>query len=141
MKIAPLWILIVITGSLLPQKAKVAMGTSPAAGKPVTVQIARTHRLVHYSAFGSTALLLIAIALSARQRRAALLGTIALGVGIEALQHVIYRSDFETIDARDDMIAACIGYLIWYVASRGFNQELNKLQPVGMDVKPCSDCR
>jgi hypothetical protein len=106
-KLAPFWILALIIGSLLPHAAKVAMGTSPPPGQPITMQIAWTHRLVHYAAFGSTALLLFVIARNARERQAALLATIALGVGIETLQHVIYKSSFETLDACDDAFAAC----------------------------------
>jgi hypothetical protein len=117
-KLAPLWILALVVGSLLPQDAKIALGTEPREGQRVTSQIAWTHRLVHYGAFGSTALLLMVIARNARQRQAALLATIALGVGIEALQHVIYGSDFEAIDARDDVFAACVVYLICYLVRR-----------------------
>lgn len=111
----PLWIAALVVGSLLPQQAKVALGISTPEGQAVTRRMVWTHRLVHYAAFGSTALLLIAIARKGREREAALLAVIALAVGIEALQHFIYRNDFETDDARIDVFAACAAYLIWHV--------------------------
>jgi len=109
------WIAALVIGSLLPQQAKVALGISTPEGQEFTRRTVWTHRLVHYAAFGSTALLLIAITREGRQRQAALLAVIALAVGIEALQHFIYRNDFETDDARIDAFAACAAYVIWHV--------------------------
>ena len=127
-KLAPVWVLVLVAGSLLPQEAKVALGTCPRPGQPVTMRIAWTHRLAHYGSFGSTALLLILIARSAGQRRAALASTGALGVGIEVLQHVIYKSAFEPIDARDDVFAACAVYLIVFALRHSTAGERNYQQ-------------
>ena len=76
--------------------------------------IAWTHSLVHYVAFGSTVLLLMVSARRNWERHAALLATIALGIGIEKLQQFFYGSDFEMNDVRDDVFAACSVYLFWH---------------------------
>lgn len=117
-KLVPLWIAALVIGSLLPQQAKVALGISTQLGQQVTRRMVWTHRFVHYAAFGSTALLLIAVARKGRQRQAAILAVVVLAVGIEALQHFIYRNDFETSDVRIDLFAACAAYLIWHVVRR-----------------------
>lgn len=111
----PLWIAALVIGSLLPQQAKVALGISTPEGQAVTLRMVWIHRLVHYAAFGSTALLLIAIARKGPRRQAALLAVVVLAVGIEALQHFIYRNGFEADDVRIDVFAACAAYLIWHV--------------------------
>jgi len=70
-------------------------------------RIAWTHSLVHYAAFGSTVLILMISVRCNWQRHAALLATIALGVGLEKLQQLFYGSDFEMNDVRADIFAAC----------------------------------
>jgi hypothetical protein len=106
---------VLVIGSLLPEEAKVAMGTSTPEGNSVVARVAWTHSLIHYAAFGSTVLILMASARGNWQRHAALLATIALGIGIEKLQQLFYGSDFEMNDVRDDVFAACSVYLIWHV--------------------------
>jgi VanZ family protein len=106
---------VLVIGSLLPEQAKVAIGTSTPEGSAVVVRIAWTHSLAHYAAFGSTVLILMTNARRNWQRHAALLATIALGIGIEKLQQLFYGSDFEMNDVRDDVFAACSVYLIWHV--------------------------
>lgn len=127
-KVALFWILAVVVGSLLPQPAKSVLGTSPRNGQEMTARIAWTHRAVHFAAFGSTALFLLLVARSTRQRQAAILTTVALGAGIEMLQHAIYRSEFESCDVRDDALAACLVYLLWFVVRRWPAQRRNALK-------------
>jgi hypothetical protein len=91
------------------------MGTSTPEGNSIVARVAWTHRLVHYAAFGSTVLILMISARRNWQRHAALLATIALGIGIEKLQQLFYGSDFELNDVRDDMFAAGSVYLIWHI--------------------------
>lgn len=104
--------LVLIAGSLMPHSFKVALGTSGVSRATRNARIIRTHRLVHYSTFGFTAWLLLLVARNNRQRCAALITTITLGLGVEVLQHLIYRSDFEFNDVRDDALAACAVCLI-----------------------------
>lgn len=81
------WILALLTGSLLPQSAKIALGTSTPDGQAVVARFVWIRGLLPYAAFGSTALLLLAISRKSWQRRTALLMTVALGAGIEFIQH------------------------------------------------------
>ena len=93
LRIAPLWVLALIVGSLLPDGAKTAIGTH------------MEHRLYHMLSFGSTAYLVFTLlARDARERIYALVFVVALGFGIEYLQHCIFHNVYEWWDVRDDGI-------------------------------------
>jgi hypothetical protein len=123
-KAAFFWVVALVAGSLLPQQVKVALGTSTPEGHAIVARVLRTHCAVHYAAFGSTALLLMAIARNSWQRHIALLTTIALGAGTELGQHFLYGSDIEMTDIRDDAFAACAVYLIWHVVRLSLRRAL-----------------
>lgn len=105
--LAPVWLLCLIIGSLLPYEAKVAMGTRP--GYPVNPRlpvVTLKHRFFHWLSFGGTALLLCLLARTRYQDQAATAATIALGCGIEYAQHAFYHGRIEWWDMRDDSYAA-----------------------------------
>jgi len=70
------------------------------------------HRVVHFAAFGASALLLVSMSRSSSQKMAALLTVIGIAVSVELLQHVIYGCSFEAWDVRDDTLAAIAGYTL-----------------------------
>ncbi len=105
--VAALWVLALVTGSMLPEWAKQDLGTGIGAG-----QVFSFHRLVHLAAFGFTAVLLMAVARTKRQKVAALLFVIATGFTVEFLENYFYHCGFETGDFRDDTVAALLGYMV-----------------------------
>jgi hypothetical protein len=114
--IAPIWIICLIVGSLLPYEAKVAMGTRP--GYPVNPHlrvVSIQHRLFHWVSFGGTAVLLMLLARNRYQDVAAAAGTIALGCTIEYAQHAIYRGVIEYWDMRDDTYAVLAAFAVLQV--------------------------
>lgn len=111
--IAPIWLLVLIVGSLLPYEAKVAMGSRP--GYPVSpkTRVATLkHRTFHWLSFGSTALLLMLLARGRKEDLLATTATMALGMAIEWTQHVMYHSRLEWWDVRDDTYAALAALLL-----------------------------
>jgi len=105
--VALVWIVCLISVSLLPYEAKVAMGTRP--GYPVDPHakvVTLRHRAVHWLSFGGTAVLLLLLARNRYQEVAATLATIALGCAIEFAQAAIYQGKIEWWDMRDDTYAA-----------------------------------
>lgn len=107
--LAPVWLVCLIAGSLLPYDAKVAMGTRP--GFPVNPHlpvVTLKHRLFHWISFGSTAVLLTLLGRNRYQEVGAAAATVGLGVAIELAQHWIYRSGMEWWDVRDDTLAALV---------------------------------
>jgi hypothetical protein len=108
-KLVSVWIFLLIWGSFTPP-AKVALGSS---GKVISVRaISQTrkatlrHRVVHWCAFGSTALLLLLSARTHLQRVVATLSVATLGLMLELMQHYIYGGPIEWVDAWDDAAAA-----------------------------------
>ena len=85
--------------------------------------LAGLHRPTHFFLFGVTALILWRLFVSVNWPRApkvlaarawlvAILSTAALGMAIEALQHLIYRNRMEWWDVRDDSLAAIAAVLL-----------------------------
>jgi len=93
-------VLALVIGSILPEDAKVAIGTH------------YQHRLYHLLSFGSTAYLLTLIARTARERLYALLFVIALGAALEFSQHGIFGNPIEWWDIRDDTLGAFAAALL-----------------------------
>jgi hypothetical protein len=114
-RIAPLWILCLIAGSLLPSAVKEALGTSAnvriVEGHLEIATIPLRHRVFHFLSFGSTALMLLLIGRTPTQRLYGSLGTIALGLVIEYAQHWIAPAPVEWWDVRDDAYAALTAWL------------------------------
>ncbi len=99
-RLLPFWIAALIVGSFLPGEAKRALGTQSglsAYGRPTL-----PHRAWHVASFGSTALL-ASLAVRSPGRRVAAFGAIfGLGVCIELLQPLLFRTDLEWWDVRDN---------------------------------------
>jgi hypothetical protein len=113
-RIAPLWVLCLIAGSVLPGPAKAVLGTSAhlvmVNGDPQQATIQFRHRVYHFFSFGSTAFLLLLIARTRTQRLCVCLATIALGLAIEYAQHWISQAPVEWWDVRDDAYAV---FAVW----------------------------
>jgi hypothetical protein len=99
-RVAPIWVLALVIGSVLPDAAKIAIGTH------------YWHRLYHLLSFGSTAYLLTLIARTTRERLYALLFVIALGAAIEFSQHAIFGNSIEWWDIRDDTLGVLLAAVL-----------------------------
>jgi len=97
-RIALAWLACVTLGSLFPWRPWVAAGS---------IRI-----VAHLAVFSSTTMLLLLIARSPRQRLAAPVAVVALGIAIECAQHWIYRGPLEWWDMRVDAYAAIGAYLL-----------------------------
>ena len=104
--IAPVWVLCLIGGSLLPGSVKEELGTiSHEQILHQTRRVTLKHRVVHFLAFGSTCLLLMLIA---KDPLGEVLGAgfvVLLGCAIETAQYFIYPIPFEWWDVLDDLYA------------------------------------
>jgi hypothetical protein len=115
-KIAPVWVLCLVIGSMLPGETKLRLHTT---GKQQmhhqTKEVTRGHHLYHYGSFGLTAVLFLAIAESRREEWRAIARVILIGLGIEITQHLVYLSVFEWWDVRDDGVAALAVFALWHL--------------------------
>lgn len=103
LRVIPLWLFCVATGSFLPGKTKLAIGTTTparAASRVETVGI--IHRCLHVAAFGATAMLLIFAAPNRRREVTGALCALAFGTLIETIQPLVFGNVFEWWDVRDD---------------------------------------
>ncbi len=98
-RIAPLWVVGVVLISLQGYRPK-------AAQTPVL------HRGFHFLAFGATALLMLFIAQTPRQRLLAAFGVMGLGIAIETAQHCIFGTPLEWWDVRDNALAVAVVWLM-----------------------------
>jgi hypothetical protein len=98
-RIASVWVLCLVATSLQPWR-------------PHAAHVADLHRLFHLLAFGVTALLLLLIARTARQRLYAVLAVVGLGIAIECAQHILFGSPLEWWDMRDNALAAAMAWLV-----------------------------
>ncbi len=104
--LAAIWVLVLLAISLQP-------------ARPAPVH--NLHREFHLLAFGITALLI------RRKPWQSVLLTIALGVIIEFLQHLIYHLPLEWWDIRDDAIGAIFAItLLWGVRASMLKEHYEK---------------
>jgi uncharacterized membrane protein YccC len=68
------------------------------------------HQGFHFLVFGATALLLLAIARTPRQRTYAVLAVVGLGIAIESTQHCAYGSPLEWWDILDNALGAAVAW-------------------------------
>lgn len=112
-RIAPWWIACLILGSFLPGSVKDTLGTTNPLSEAAQGRAAAAHRLVHFVAFGSTALVLMLIAETRAQQVSAALGIAGLGLIMECAQYVLLNVRYmEWWDVRDDALAACGALLL-----------------------------
>jgi hypothetical protein len=97
LRLAQIWIFVLIAGSLQPSR-------------PATVS--RFHRPLHWLAFAGAALLLLLLARTVRQEIAMISGLFAMGLTLEYLQHFMYRNAMEWHDVRDDLLAILTGLVL-----------------------------
>ncbi len=100
------WVITLIIGSLSPDYVKDSIGTHS------------YHRLFHLASFGATAFLFLLILNTRRQEYIAAAGVFALGVTLETLQHLIFGSEFEWWDVRDDFLGILIALVTFRVLDR-----------------------
>jgi hypothetical protein len=119
--VAIVWVLVLVFGSLIPEQAKVAIGT---ARRPVQLPFHLSfvphpplphptgHRLFHLISFGATTFLLSRFARSRRGKLLAAAGVLALGLVLEFSQMWIYHSGLEIEDIRDDFYGVATAYVV-----------------------------
>lgn len=96
--IAQAWFLLLIVGSLQPARPGPVHGL---------------HRELHWLAFAVAAWLLFALSRSRRQAIGSALAVFGLGLGLEFLQHLIYRNPLEWWDVRDDTLAVLVAFAVY----------------------------
>lgn len=94
----------------MPNASKQRLHIEAPAHHVITGQIVSNHRIVHYLAFGSTALLLLLLTRGRKQEFAVVAATIFLGLCIEIAEHASYGAPFEYWDVIDDAIAVLLAY-------------------------------
>jgi hypothetical protein len=115
----PFWVATVIVGSFLPAEAKRAIGTQ--SGVHLNSNPGWPHRAWHIGTFGFTALLVSLACREPRQRFWMLTGVFGLGLGIEVTQPVVFGSQFEWWDMRDNgygIAATAVAGQLRYVRTR-----------------------
>jgi hypothetical protein len=129
LRIVALWVLCLVAGSVLPDRAKEALGTTAhmvkVNGELQLPTMQFRHRLYHFLSFGSTAFLLILLARTPTERLVWPLATIALALAIEYVQHLIGGGPMEWWDVRDDAYAAAAAWLLgqWPALRQAFLKE------------------
>jgi hypothetical protein len=110
----------------MPFNLRVMVGTEPANNSvkktPIEIKSPR-HRLAHFAMFGVAEALYLGLVRRPRESLWAMLGVLALAVGIETAQIPIFHIPrLEWWDIRDDMIGAATalgGWLVWKQFRRG----------------------
>ena len=101
LRLAQLWTLLLIVGSLQP-------------GRPAP--IVGVHREIHWLAFAGVTLLLLLLSHTRRQEIRGVFATCLLGLSLEYLQHLIYRNAVEWRDVRDDTLAILAAFALYRLA-------------------------
>lgn len=101
---AVIGVLCLIVGCLLPEHAKISLGTHP--GEITSLQ----HRAFHFAAFGAAALFLLLRATNKRQKWRAGLALFGLGVLLEVIQSRFYGNGLEWWDIRDNGYGILIAF-------------------------------
>jgi hypothetical protein len=102
LRLAPIFPLLLVFGSVLPFAAKNAL----AIDAPVQ------HRVYHAISYGMSAWVLFLISRNRPQRVAALLGMIGFGAALEGLQHMLFHCAYEWWDVRDDAFGICAAFVL-----------------------------
>lgn len=119
-RLAPIWVVCLILGSLLPGEAKIAIGSSRLSEQHLPPSAAERgewkHRTFHVVGFGATAFLFLSIAGTATEELLSMIGLLGLGVAIEYAQVFVYANRLETEDVRDDAYGIAAMYGVWLAA-------------------------
>ncbi len=119
LRFAPVWVVFLVLGSLLPGNVKVTLGTTTLEqqihpNKNVTVR----HRIVHLTLFSFTASLFLLLARTSRAEWRSVVLVMLLGAAVEFAQHWIYQFTFEWWDVRDDCMGVLGVYLVCLIMHR-----------------------
>lgn len=98
LRLAQIWLLFLIGGSLQPARPGLILGL---------------HREIHWLAFSGASFLLILLSRTRRQEVRSVIAVFLLGLSIEYLQHLIYRNAMEWRDVRDDALAIFAGLVLY----------------------------
>lgn len=99
-------IALLIVGSLLPEEAKLALGTQGVF-----------HRPLHIFLFAMAAIL-SRIALPSRFARVLPALLLGFGMALELVEHLMFRNAFEWRDVRDDAIGIVAGLALTWILKR-----------------------
>ena len=94
------WVLTLLIGSMLPARAKIALGT-----------VGMAHDAVHVAAFGGAAVLLMLWARTRLQELGLAVMALALGAGIEVAQRMVTDNALEWTDIQLDALGAMVALL------------------------------
>ena len=97
-RIAQVWILLLIVGSLNPARPALVVGL---------------HREIHWLAFGGAAFLLLLLSRNRHQEIRSVIAVCLLGLSLEYLQHLIYRNAMEWRDVRDNALAILVALVLY----------------------------
>jgi hypothetical protein len=103
-RIAQVWILLLIVGSLNPARPALVVGL---------------HREIHWMAFGGAAFLLLLLSRNRRQEIRSVIAVFLLGLSLETLQHLIYRNTMEWRDVRDNALAILVTFALYRLTAAG----------------------
>ena len=103
-RLTPIWILLLVAGSLQPARLALLGGL---------------HRPLHWLVFSGTAFLLLLAARNLRQELCGVAAACLLGLSLECLQHLIYRNPMEWRDVRDDGLAVLLALALYRLAVTG----------------------
>jgi hypothetical protein len=113
MRIIPFWVLCVTVGSLLPGRAKVAIGTTTPMRLEATHEVGGiAHQAIHFAVFGATAILFLLVSRSAWHDFIAVLSALGLGAALEMVQHILFGSVLEWWDIRDDGFGVVVAFVL-----------------------------
>ena len=136
-RITQVWLLLVVAGSLQPNRLiefvgsmrharlRVTIGSLQPAGPLVAVgstqpaspgPVVDVHREIHWLAFGGAACLLLLGSRNRRQEIRSVIATCLLGLSLEYLQHLTYRIPVEWYDVRDDAFAILAALALYRLA-------------------------
>jgi hypothetical protein len=101
LRLAQVWILVLIVGSLQPARPTPVLGL---------------HREIHWLAFAGASFLLLLLSRNRRWEVRNVIATFLLGLSLEYLQHLIYRNAMEWRDVRDDALAIVVAFALYRLA-------------------------
>ena len=123
-RLAEVWLLLVVVGSLQPTRLFVAAKSlrignpeftgSWQAGTPIPAL--ELHREIHWLAFGGVAFLLLLLTRSRREEICSAFAAGLLGMFLEFLQHLIYHIPMEWLDVRQDVLAIVAIFALYQIA-------------------------
>jgi TRAP-type uncharacterized transport system fused permease subunit len=99
--VAIVWLTLLILGSLQPLR----LGHAPVI-----------HRGIHWLGFAGAAFLLFPLSRTRRQEILSAFTAFLIGLSVEVLQHLIYRSSLEWHDITDDGLAIFVAFVLYHLS-------------------------